>query len=113
MLFIGIVLIANSDNGKTFFHFVNYIPGQDKTAHFALFFTISLVVNMLLNFKYLYILNKKVLLGSIIVFSIAFIEEFSQLFLVGRTFDLIDLLADFLGVFSVLFVVKFFKRDFN
>ena len=37
-------------------------------------------------------------LGILLVLSFSVLEEFSQLFLINRAFDLIDLSADFLGI---------------
>jgi len=53
---------------------------------------------MLLNYGLSYKKVKGMQLGAIIVLSFAIIEEFSQIYITSRTFDLYDILADIVGV---------------
>lgn len=100
LLFIVFVIVA-ADNGwdYRFFQWEKYLPLGDKMAHFLLLGGVSFVVNLLLNVKRIKIGDRVVLLGSLIVFILITIEEFSQQFIDRRNFDLLDLLANYLGIF--------------
>jgi VanZ family protein len=58
----------------------------------------SFLVNLALNARGVKIGKINFLLGSLIVLPVVVIEEFSQLWVRGRTFDLGDLLCDFAGI---------------
>ena len=100
LLFIAFVILS-ANNGWDFFFFawVKYLPLGDKMAHFILVGGISFFVNLLLEMKQLKVGKTQVLLGSFLVFTFITFEEFSQLFLVRRNFDLLDLTANYLGIF--------------
>ncbi len=59
----------------------------------------SLLVNLALSAKTIRLWKFKYLLGSLIVLAIVTLEEFSQIFVRGRTFDAEDLIVDFAGIF--------------
>ena len=61
--------------------------------------TFSFVVNLALSARAFRLWKLKYLLGSVIVLAIVFIEEFSQIFVRGRSFDVTDLAADAAGIF--------------
>ncbi len=74
--------------------FVGSIPFGDKLGHFFLIGTFSFLLNLSLGCRKV----RRVLSGSLIVSVIVTIEEISQIFIRGRSFDLTDLIADFLGI---------------
>jgi VanZ family protein len=100
LIFIGFVILS-ANNGWDFFFFswVKYLPLGDKMAHFILVGGVSFFVNLLLAVRMYKIGKTTVLLGSFIVFTFITIEEFSQMFLIRRNFDLLDLTANYLGIF--------------
>ncbi len=59
----------------------------------------SLLANLALSVKTIQLWKFKYLLGSLTVLVIVTLEEFSQIFVRGRTFDAGDLIADFAGIF--------------
>ncbi len=75
------------------------MPLGDKMAHFILVGGISFFVNLLLELRMVKVGKREILLGSLLVFAFITIEEFSQLFIVRRNFDLLDLTANYLGIF--------------
>ena len=100
LLFIGFVILsANSGWDFFFFGWVKYLPLGDKMAHFLLVGGVSFFVNLLLEVKKIKIGKFAFLLGSCLVFAFITLEEFSQLFLTRRNFDLVDLSANYLGIF--------------
>ena len=60
---------------------------------------LSFLVNLTLSARSFQIWKFRYLLGSLIVLVIVTLEEFSQIFIRGRAFDLTDLIADYLGIF--------------
>ena len=100
LLFIGFVILsANFGWDFFFFGWVKYLPLGDKMAHFILVGGVSFFVNLLLDVKKIKLGKWEILLGSFAVFTFITFEEFSQLFLTRRNFDLIDLSANYLGIF--------------
>ncbi|MFK7775174.1 MAG: trypsin [Saprospiraceae bacterium] len=100
LIFIGFVILsANFGWNFFFFALVKYLPLGDKMAHFLLVGGVSFFVNLLLEVKKITLGRREILLGSLMVFVFITFEEFSQLFLVRRNFDLVDLSANYLGIF--------------
>lgn len=94
-----IIFLADNKGTAYLLNFMRNIPYGDKIGHFLLMGGFSFVLNLALNAKTLKVWKFNYLLGSLIVLVVVTIEEFSQIFVRGRTFDLTDLAADFLGVF--------------
>ncbi len=111
ILFIFVAYIVfNADSGKSniFFDFVKNFKYGDKIGHFFIFGTLSIFLNFYLNKVFL----KYIPLGSVLIFAVTIIEEFSQKFFPSRTFDYFDLLADFLGIsfFGIIWIIFFLKK---
>ncbi|HXG84205.1 MAG TPA: VanZ family protein [Pyrinomonadaceae bacterium] len=79
--------------------FVGKISYGDKIGHFILTGTLSFLVNSALEAKTFGVGKYSYLSGSLIVSIIVSLEEFSQIFIAGRSFDLSDLAADYSGIF--------------
>lgn len=93
-----IILAANKTSTRYLLSFVGSIPYGDKLGHFFLMGILSFLINLILKAKTIGKGKFQYLLGSILVFVAVTIEEFSQIFVSGRTFDLSDLIADGLGI---------------
>jgi len=113
----GIVILADVRETQFLFRFIRRLPFGDKLGHFFLMGMFSLMVNLALSAKTVQIWKLNYLLGSLIVLAVVTIEEVSQIFIRGRTFDAGDLLADAAGIFifgeTARFVVKksnYFRR---
>ncbi len=74
------------------------VPGSDTTSHFLLIGTLALVVNLAWKASTMQILGVSVLRGTFWVTLFVVLEEVSQLALPTRTFSLLDLAADLLGI---------------
>ncbi len=95
-LFIGyIIFLADTADHNFAFRLIGHIPYGDKLIHGLLYGLMALLLNYGLKFK---TVKFNLQLGAIIVLTFATIEELSQYFIPSRTFDLGDLLADFIGV---------------
>jgi len=58
----------------------------------------SFLANLVLRAKRVTAFGFRILLGSLLVFFVVFIEECSQLFFADRTFSTLDLVADVAGI---------------
>ena len=94
----GIIFIADKKSTSYLLDFIRYIPYGDKIGHFVLMGILSFLANMVLNARTVGIGKLRYLLGSLIVLVLVTIEELSQLFIRGRTFDWTDLIADLAGI---------------
>lgn len=94
----GIIFFADF-NGTNFFGFIGNVPFGDKLGHFLLMGAFSFLLNLALSAKTVKFVLFRYLLGSLIVFGLVTIEEISQIFIAGRTFDLTDLIFDYAGIF--------------
>ena len=88
----------------------DYIPTidlGDKVDHFAAYFVLSvfLYLAMIMQKKYPRFKEFPVKYTFIIAFFYGVFDEFHQLFIPGRYFDLFDLLADVVGTILALYIV--------
>ncbi len=97
--FVGVV-IACADTGRMrgFLGWVNSLPLGDKAGHFVLIGTMAHLLNYALRFKVLPVGRFGPQLGGLLVLSVITLEEFSQIWIPGRTFDVGDLVANAVGV---------------
>lgn len=101
LAFAVVILVADNAQGMHLFAFVKYIPGRDWTGHFFLFGFLAAAFNYALYFRRVSILARAIPVGSLIALAIAIGDEFSQLWIQSRTFDLTDLLFDVTGIVTV------------
>jgi len=107
-----IIFLADTADHNFAFRLVGQVPYGDKVAHAVLYGVMALLLNYALGFtrvrlpthlikpfpKILGALANAPYMGSIIVLAFATLEELSQYYIPSRTFDMGDLLADFVGV---------------
>ena len=93
-----IVFLVDRSETQHLFRFIYNVPGADKIGHFCLMGLFSLLLNLAFSARTIKIWKINLPLGSLIVLFVVVIEEFSQIFVSGRTFDLGDLLFDFAGI---------------
>ncbi len=104
---LWIIYLANTGRSSVFFDLVKALPYGDKIGHFVLFGTLTLLASLALKAKHFFIANKvRLYWGAIAVFAFALGEEISQAFVATRTFDLIDLSADVLGICAASWLVS-------
>ena len=99
LILLGIIFLADFRGTQYLLNFVGNIPYGDKIGHFGLMGIFSLLINLVLQARTVQVWKLRYLLGSLIVLAIVTLEEFSQKFIRGRTFDLSDLIFDYLGIF--------------
>jgi hypothetical protein len=98
LVILMIVLAADLGWGEALFDLVAIIPGRDFTGHFVLIGLLSLTSNLALQRRTIRLHGRHFQLGSVILLPIVTLEEFSQLWISTRGFSLLDLAADYLGI---------------
>lgn len=98
MLISYIIILADTENYNFAFHLVGHIPYGDKIAHTVLYGMMALLLNYGLHFKHIKCFGISLQIGAIYVLLFAGLEELTQYYIPSRTFDIGDLLADFIGV---------------
>ena len=98
-ILVGIVVLADVGQTQYLFTSLRSLPLGDKIGHFCLMGMFSLFVNLALSAKTFQFWKLNYLTGSLIVLAAVTVEEFSQIFIRGRTFDLSDLIFDYAGIF--------------
>ncbi len=83
----------------------------DKVGHFVLIGFLAFILNILFKKRNAKSFNPALLIGSYLTFAFSTIEEFSQIFIESRSFNVYDLMANYLGIafFSLLFFLIFNK----
>ena len=92
-----------------FFKMLNW-PLGDKVAHFCLIGTLALLFNLSLRNARVRLGPREWLIGSLIVFVVVTLEEFSQNFFDHRTFDLVDLSGNYAGIFCFGWLSKWRRQ---
>ncbi len=108
---LWIIYLANTGSQSIFFDIVDSIPYGDKLGHFCLFGVLTLGTNFAFKLKKVSIRVSKIYLGTIIVLTFAFAEEFSQFFLKTRTVDVVDLLAGIAGIVVFSFITRYISNN--
>jgi VanZ family protein len=106
LFFIFIICSADNSNMPLLIQKLYDFPGGDKIGHFGLLFVFNLAVNMICFLRRIKLFGFAVGLGSLIVIVFIIIEEFSQIFISSRTFDLIDLFCSILGILAAEYLLK-------
>jgi VanZ family protein len=96
--------MADTGQKSIFFDFVRIIPFGDKIGHFLLFGFLTLGTNIVFKLRGIRIGNINVLYGSIVIVCVVVIEELSQKYMPGRTFDVIDIIASLAGIVAFSFI---------
>lgn len=110
-LFI-IFIIVLADLGKLgILGVLNQIPHGDKAGYFILYGILTLLLNLTLTSSLLHSNRKLIILRTNLILALLIgLEEYSQHFFAKRTFDLVDLLASYLGVLVGGWVAYKIKR---
>lgn len=82
-------------------------PYGDKVGHFVLYGMLALLLNGAAHQRTIKLLDRPLVIGSLIAASLALIEEITQIYFPNRSFDLIDLGA---GLFGIWFAGNFSRK---
>lgn len=98
-IFIGfIIYLADTADHNFAFRLIGNIPYGDKLMHGLLYGVMALLLNYGLKFKSYKLLGFNMQIGALIVLTFAGLEELSQYWLPSRTCDVVDFVADMVGV---------------
>ncbi|RTR38326.1 trypsin [Shewanella canadensis] len=92
--------LANTGGSSVFFNLIRVLPYGDKLGHFCLFGILTLLINLASHCKSFPVGRFRIYYGTAVVTIFVLTEEISQKFIPNRTFDLMDLTADALGILS-------------
>ena len=96
---VVIVVVAGRGGTNEMFGFVTHVPFGDKVGHFVLIGGLGLGADVALRFRdWRFRSWRGVPIGPAVVMVVALLEELSQIALPTRSFDLVDLAADALGI---------------
>lgn len=110
---IWIIIHANLGLDNPFIQFVHQIPGGDKIGHVCVFAGLTFLLNHALSYTSFKLFKLDLWTGSMLILCFALAEEFTQLFFATRTFDLLDILSDLVGISlaSALAYLRFFSSS--
>lgn len=98
LLVAGVTLSVDGGKLKGFTDWVNSLPLGDKVCHFFMIGMLALLFNYALAGRMVTLGCRQLLVGGLIVAVAVTIEEFSQIWIPRRTFDLVDLAANYGGI---------------
>jgi VanZ family protein len=100
-VFLGfLVYSANNGQWPAALEFYMAIPFGDKVGHFFLAGTFAFLATWASKARAFSLGRFRIPIGAAVVFLIICLEEISQIFVPGRTFSLLDLFADVLGILA-------------
>ena len=79
---------------------------QDKVLHFAAYFAYGITIALAIHVHQSISSNKKMTLIGLIGFLYALSDEYHQSFVPGRTSELGDIIADWIGVISAIMLYR-------
>ena len=95
---LWIIYLANTGGNSIFFDLVRSIPNGDKFGHAGLFGFLTLIIIIASKYRSFKLGKLNIYYGVIVVIPFIIGEELSQAFIASRTFDFVDIVADFIGV---------------
>jgi VanZ family protein len=101
-IFLLLLIIALANQGE-YIHILKnplaQIPYGDKWGHFFLIGLLAFFVNLMIDCDKFTVFGLSFFKGSVIVLVIMTLEEFSQIWVENRSFELLDLASDYVGIF--------------
>jgi polysaccharide biosynthesis protein VpsQ len=98
LFIVGIIVANDLGQIQSIINWVNSVPFGDKVGHTIFIGTLAYLLNYALVDRTIKISQYKILLGCIIIAVAITAEEFSQIWIPSRTFDFLDLAANYFGI---------------
>lgn len=95
---LWVIYLANTGGNSIFFDFVKSIPNGDKIGHAGLFGFLTFIVIVATKFRGFKLGKLHIYYGAVVIALFVVGEEVTQAFIPSRTFDLVDIAADFVGI---------------
>lgn len=93
-----VIFIKNLNRGNSIFGILQNIPHSDKLGHFFLYGLLTYLMSFALRQRRFKLLHIRIPLAPIIMLIGTFMEECSQIMQEFRTFSLLDMLANIIGI---------------
>ena len=103
-------MAADSGQQNYFLQLAGSLPYGDKIGHVLLFAALALLLNFATKARQLAVGPVRLYLGVVLTLGFALLEEGSQLLFPARSFELLDILADLLGVTLATLLTKAFYQ---
>ena len=111
LMFISAVIFCADRHWLTpVYRFITAYPGSDKVGHFVLIGGMAFLLNLSLDLRAVRLVGWGWLLGGVLVGVVCTLEEISQIWIPGRTFDLLDLAGDYAGIVFFGWLAKVMAR---
>ena len=94
-----IIFEADTGSPNFFIDQVKGIPYGDKLGHFTLYGMLTFLVNISLKLHSTTLKGHTIQSGALLVGSFAILEEFTQILLHTRNFQLSDIVSDLVGIY--------------
>ncbi|MCT8985586.1 VanZ family protein [Shewanella phaeophyticola] len=95
---LWVIYLANTGAQSLLFDLVHHIPYGDKLGHMLLFGLLTFVANLALQSRHFLLGRIPLYYGAVLVSIFVLSEEICQGFIPSRTLDIIDLVADAVGI---------------
>lgn len=95
---LWVIVAADSGRPNYFLQLAALMPYGDKIGHVVLFAALALLLNFATKARQVAFGPIRLYLGVVLTLGFALLEEVSQLLFPLRSFELLDILADLLGV---------------
>jgi len=95
---LWVIFMANTGQDIWLFELTRKVPFGDKLGHFLVFGSLTLMANLATRGKQMRFKLGSIYWGSLSVLIFVTLEELSQYFVATRTLDLLDYLANLLGI---------------
>lgn len=105
-------VIYRADQGEPTFiaGFIRQFKHGDKAGHLILYGVLALLVNLALNHRTIKIFSYSILTGSFLVGTFAILEEFTQIALASRSFEVYDIICDLVGITLFSYLGLWFQK---
>ncbi len=110
LFMLAIILLADLGTIPAPVKMIYRFPNGDRVGHFILYGILTFLVNVTFP-RQVRIARMDIFYGSMVIAALATLEEFSQLFLPHRTFDLIDLTFTLLGIACADWLVRLLRKQ--
>lgn len=110
LFILGVILLADLGTLPSSISILYRYPNGDRAGHFFLFGILTFLVNSSFP-RQVQIARVNIYYGSLIIATLATLEEISQLFFSYRTFDLIDLTFTLMGIAGADWLVRLLHKQ--
>ena len=107
---VWVIVAADSGEQNYFLQLAAELPYGDKMGHVLLFGALALLLNFATKARKVAVGPVRLYLGVVLTLAFALLEEGSQLLFPSRSFELLDILADLIGVTLATFITSGFYR---